>query len=122
MNRFLIHNVVVIAMCALPVLAGGDVETYGDGVTLTETIAINTQLASPDDHVGKVVRVGGVIVFPYSAMGREAAAEGVFEAIKLTPEQIEAPTKAEQNHAEGETCDKTGPKAEGAGAGFGEID
>jgi hypothetical protein len=148
MKRFLILNVVVLAMCSLPVLAAGDVETYGDGVTLTEGVAIDTLLASPDDYVGKVVRVDGVItavckkrgcwmqitdpesgngvrikvedgviVFPYTAMGREAAAEGVFEAIKLTPEQIEARTAAEHNHAEGETCDKTGPKGEGEGAG-----
>ncbi len=150
MKRFLILNVVVIAMCVLPVLAAGDVETYGDGVTLTEAVAIDTLLASPDDYVGKVVRVDGVItgvckkrgcwmqvtdpesgngvrikvedgviVFPYTSMGREAAAEGVFEAIKLTPEQIEARTAAEHNHAEGETCDKTGPKGEGEGAGAG---
>ncbi len=148
MKRFLILNVVVLAMFALPVLAGSDVETYGDGVTLTEAVSINTLLASPDDYVGKVVRVDGVItgvckkrgcwmqvtdpesgngvrikvedgviVFPYTAMGHEAAAEGVFEAVKLTPEQIEARAAAEHNHAEGETCDKTGPKGEGAGAG-----
>ena len=150
MKRFLILNVVVIAMCALPVLAGGDVETYGDGVTLTEAVAIDTLLDSPDDYAGKVVRVDGVItgvckkrgcwmqvtdpesgngvrikvedgviVFPYTSMGREAAAEGVFEAIKLTPEQIEERSAAEHNHADGETCDKSGPMGEGEGAGAG---
>ena len=59
----------------------------------------------------------GVIVFPYTSMGREAQAEGVFEAIKLSPEQIEAREQAAHNHQEGETCDKDGPKSEGAGAG-----
>jgi hypothetical protein len=148
MKRFLILNLVVFALCALPVFADGDVETFGEGVTLNEAIAIDTLLASPDDYVGKVVRVDGVItgvckmrgcwmqvtdpesgngvrikvedgviVFPYTSMGHEAAAEGVFEAIKLTPEQIEARTAAEHNHAEGETCDKSGPKSEGEGAG-----
>ncbi len=148
MKRFLILSVVVFAMFALPVLAGDDVETYGDGVTLTEAVAIETLLANPDEYVGKKVRVDGVItgvckkrgcwmqvtdadsgngvrikvedgviVFPYESMGHERSAEGVFEAIKLTPEQIEARTAAEHNHVEGETCDKTGPKGDGGGAG-----
>ena len=37
MKRFLILNVVVFALCALPVFADGDVETYGDGVTSFST-------------------------------------------------------------------------------------
>lgn len=148
MKRFLILSVTLCAMCALPALAGDATETYGDGVTLTEAVAIDALLANPDDFVGDKVRVDGVItavckkrgcwmqvtdaesgngvrikvedgviVFPYESMGREASAEGVFEAIKLTPEQIEARTAAAHNHAEGESCDKSGPDGEGDGAG-----
>ena len=36
-------------------------ETYGDGVTLTEAVAIDTLLANPDDYVGRKIRVDGVI-------------------------------------------------------------
>jgi len=148
MKRFLILNVVMCALVALPVLAGEDAEVFGDGVTLTDAVAIDTLLANPDNFVGKTVRVDGVItavckkrgcwmqmtdsesgngvrikvedgviVFPYESMGHEASAQGVFEAIKLTPEQIEARTAAAHNHAEGENCDKNGPKGEGNGAG-----
>lgn len=148
MKRFLILISMVCALVALPALAGETSATYGDGVTLTEAVAIDTLISNPDDYVGKTVRVDGVItavckkrgcwmqvtdsesgngvrikvedgviVFPYEAMGHEAAAEGVFEAIKLTPEQIEARTAAAHDHAEGEACDKSGPKGEGTGAG-----
>lgn len=148
MKRFLILNLMMIAAIGIPALAGDSAETYGDGVTLTEAVAIDTLIANPDDYVGKKVRVDGVItgvckmrgcwmqvtdpesgngvrikvddgviVFPYESMGHEASAEGVFEAVKLTPEQIKARAEAEHNHAEGETCDKTGPEGEGTGAG-----
>jgi hypothetical protein len=73
-----------------------------------------------DAESGKGVRIkveDGVIVFPYTSMGREAQAEGVFEAIKLTPEESEARTNAAHNHGEGEDCDKDGPKSPAAGAG-----
>jgi hypothetical protein len=73
-----------------------------------------------DAESGNGVRIkveDGVIVFPYTSMGREAQAEGIFEAIKLTPEQIEARTEAAHNHDQGATCDKDGPKSPAAGAG-----
>jgi len=148
MKRFLILNVMVCAVVALPLFAGEGSETYGDGITLTEAVSIDTLLTNPDEFVGQTVRVDGVItavckkrgcwmqmtdsesgngvrikvedgviVFPYESMGHEASAQGVFEAIKLTPEQIEARTAAAHNHAEGESCDKTGPKGKGEGAG-----
>ncbi len=147
MKRFLILSLVIFAAAAATATAAGT-ETYGEGVTLDDAVAIDTLVANPDDYVGKKVRVDGVItgvcqkrgcwmqvtdpesgngvrikvedgviVFPYTSMGREASAEGVFEAIKLTPEQIEARTAAEHDHAEGETCDKSGSKVEGTGAG-----
>ncbi len=146
MKRFLILSMALIAMAAAPVMAG-DSESFGDGVTLDEAVAIDVLLENPNDYVGRKVRVDGVItavckkrgcwmqvtdqesgngvrikvedgviVFPYTSMGRDAQAEGIFEAIKLTPEQIEARNAAAHNH-EGETCDKEGPEGPSAGAG-----
>jgi len=147
MKRFLILSFAVIAMAAAPVMAS-DSESYGDGVTLDEAVAIDVLLENPNDYVGRKVRVDGVItavckkrgcwmqvtdqesgngvrikvddgviVFPYTSMGHDAQAEGVFEAIKLTPEQIEARAEAAHNHEPGATCDKEGPKSSTAGAG-----
>jgi hypothetical protein len=147
MKRFLILSMAVIAMATAPLMAG-ETESYGDGVTLGEAVAIDTLLENPNDYVGRKVRVDGVItavckkrgcwmqvtnpesgngvrikvedgviVFPYTSMGHEAQAEGIFEAIKLTPEQIEARTAAEHKHTEGVTCDKDGPHAAEAGTG-----
>lgn len=119
--------------------------SYGEGVTITEPIAISTLLSAPDGYVGKRVRVDGVItavckmrgcwmqvtdpdtgqgvrvkvedgviVFPYESMGHRAAAEGVFEAIKLTPEQVAARADVAAAEASGdakppgEPCDKEG--------------
>jgi len=147
MKRFLILSMALIAMAAAPVMAG-DSESYGDGVTLDEAVAIDVLLENPNDYVGRKIRVDGVItavckkrgcwmqvtdqesgngvrikvddgviVFPYTSMGHNAQAEGVFEAIKLTPEQIEARAEAALNHEPGATCDKEGPKISTAGAG-----
>lgn len=80
-----------------------------------------------DADTGKGIRVkveDGVIVFPYTAMGHGASAEGVFEVIKLTPEQIaarkahmaqEAAEKAQATS--GESCDRTAGAAEREGTG-----
>jgi hypothetical protein len=76
------------------------------------------QVTDKDSGNGVRIKVeDGVIVFPYESMGHEAAAEGVFEAIKLTPEQIKARQAAAHGHAPGEDCDGEGPKGAGAGAG-----
>ena len=72
-----------------------------------------------DKETGNGVRIkveDGVIVFPYDSMGHEAAAEGVFEAHKLTPEQLEKAKAAAHNHEDGKTCDGEG-EGEGAVAG-----
>jgi len=139
MRRMLGVTLAIVFLATLPA-AAGEKELYGDGVTLDEAVPIETLLASPDDFVGKKVRVDGVItgvckkrgcwmqvtdpdtgngvrikvedgviVFPYTAMGKKASAEGVFEAITLTPEQSKARAAAQQaehKHAEGEGCDK----------------
>jgi hypothetical protein len=81
------------------------------------------QVTDPDTGDGVRIKVDdGVIVFPYTAMGKKASAEGVFDAITLTPEQVEARAAqqaAEHTHAEGESCDKADPKKDGSGAGAG---
>ncbi len=70
------------------------------------------QVTDPDTGQGVRIKVeDGVIVFPYDAMGKKVAAEGVFDAIVLTPEQIEA-RAAEHAHAEGESCDREGSARE----------
>lgn len=104
---------------ALAVLAPVDpacAETYGGGVTLTETTSISKILADPDTYVGHRVRIEGevtdvcprkgcwmeiaepegdrlriqveddAIVFPPTAKGKPAAAEGVVERISLDRE------------------------------------
>jgi hypothetical protein len=76
------------------------------------------QITDPESGDGVRIKVeDGVIVFPYTSMGHQAQAEGVFEAIKLSPEQIEARKQAAHNHAPGESCDKDEPKRDGSGAG-----
>jgi hypothetical protein len=62
-----------------------------------------------DPESGESVRIkveDGVIVFPYSAMGHEAAAEGVFTAIPVGGGDQGA-EQAKHEHAEGEPCDKS---------------
>lgn len=80
------------------------------------------QVTDPDTGQGVRVKVeDGVIVFPYESMGHRAAAEGVFEAIKLTPEQIAARAAAAEQaakaheHAPGESCEKPGSTESKAG-------
>ncbi len=139
----------VLALSVVATVIAGESTDYGTGVAIDTAIPVETLLASPDDYLGKAVRVDGVItgvckkrgcwmqitdsetgngvrikvddgviVFPYTAMGKKASAEGVFDAITLTPEQVEARAAqqvAEHDHAEGESCDKADPKEEGAG-------
>ena len=143
----------IIGWLAVLPAAAGEAEKYGEGVSIEEAVPVSALLSSPDDYLGKKVRVDGVItgvckkrgcwmqvtdpetgngvrikvedgviVFPYTAMGKKASAEGVFEAIALTPEQIEARRKAAEaghEHAEGESCDRAEPKKDGSGEGAG---
>jgi len=77
-----------------------------------------------DSDTGQGVRVkveDGVIVIPYESMGHRAAAEGTFEAVKLTPEQVAARAAAAKEAAAGaaaaagEPCEKAGEPAVKAG-------
>jgi hypothetical protein len=147
MKRLLILNVLICSMMAIPATAGdvetyGGGVTIEQAVAIDTLLAapkdyVGTkvrvegvitgvcqkrgcwmQVTNPETGSGVRIKVeDGVIVFPYTAMGREASAEGVFEAIKLTPEQVAARTAAEHGHAEGESCDKDGPKRDGSGPG-----
>ena len=83
------------------------------------------QVTDPDTGQGVRIKVeDGVIVFPYESMGHRAAAEGTFEAVKLTPEQVAARAEAAKKAAEdaaaaaaaaGEPCEKAGEPAVKAG-------
>ena len=81
------------------------------------------QVTDPDTGQGVRIKVeDGVIVFPYESMGHRAAAEGVFEAVKLTPEQVAARAAAAKEAAAGaaaaaagEPCEKAGEPAVKAG-------
>jgi hypothetical protein len=77
-----------------------------------------------DQETGQGIRIkveDGVIVFPMESMGHRAAAEGTFEAVKLTPEQVAARAEAAKKAAEdaaaaaGEPCEKAGEPAVKAG-------
>jgi hypothetical protein len=147
MKRFLILSLAVIAIAAPPALAGetgvyGDGVTLDEAVAI-DTLLENPndyvgrkvrvdgvitgvckkrgcwmQVTDPKSGNGVRIKVeDGVIVFPYTSMGHEAQAEGIFEAIKLTPEQIEARTAAEHDHDQGKSCDKEGPTGRAAGTG-----
>lgn len=109
--------------CLAVVLAGAVLTAeekgtkYGAGVALTTATPIAQLAASPDQFVGKTIRVDGtvtavcehqgcwmvlkdaasdatvrikvddgVIVFPMTAKGKKASAEGVFEKIDVKPE------------------------------------
>ena len=113
----------------------------GAGLTIDETLKISTLLADPNPYVGKKVRVegkvtevcqmagcwmeleesaqaririkvdDGVIVFPATAPGKTAVAEGVVESIPMTREKYVA-------HMEHEAEDR-GQKFDAAAIGDG---
>jgi len=144
MKRFLILSCVLFAMAATPVAAGETTSYGGgvtlDQAVEIDTLLSNPndyvgrkvrvdgvitgvckkrgcwmQITDPESGDGVRIKVeDGVIVFPYTSMGHEAQAEGIFEAIKLSPEQIEA---RKHNHEPGEACDKAEPMKDGSGAG-----
>ncbi len=80
------------------------------------------QVTNPDTGEGIRIKVeDGVIVFPYEAMGQPVSAEGIFEAVPLTPEQAAARSAQEQQqashtHPPGEPCDKGLPAKTGCDA------
>jgi hypothetical protein len=140
MKRFLILTLVLGAMAAAPVTAAestsyGEGVTLDEAVAIDDLLANPTdyvgrkvrvdgvitgvckkrgcwmQITDPESGTGVRIKVeDGVIVFPYTSMGREARAEGIFEAIKLTTEQIEARTAGAHGHEPGATCDRDEPK------------
>jgi hypothetical protein len=100
----------------LSAAAQAEQKTYGAGIQVAETTSVAKILADPDAYVGKKVRIegkvtdvcpmagcwmevdeagqmikvkvdDGVIVFPTTAKGQPAVAEGVVEAIPMTREK-----------------------------------
>jgi hypothetical protein len=148
--RRILAIALIIGLYAMLPAVGDDSTSYGEGVSIEKAVPMETLLASPDEYVGKKVRVDGVItgvcekrgcwmqltdsetgagvrikvddgviVFPYTAMGKKASAEGEFQVITLTPEQVEARAArqaaeaGEKAAAEGEGCDQAAPAKEG---------
>ncbi len=138
-----ISAAVGMVMIVAVAVVSAETASFGDGVSLTDPVAISTLLSDPDTYVGQKVRIDGVItgvckkrgcwmqvtdpetgqgvrikvddgvmVFPYESMGHKASAEGIFEAIELTPEQVSARAEnAGHSHAADGTCEKgTGAK------------
>jgi hypothetical protein len=80
------------------------------------------QVTNPDTGEGVRIKVeDGVIVFPYTSMGQPVSAEGIFEAVPLTPEQAAARASEEQqaashSHPAGEPCERGLPAKTGCDA------
>ncbi len=137
------RRVLCVALLALALAGSAQAaETYGEGVTLTETTPIARILADPEAYVGKKVRIegkvtdvcpmagcwmeiaapeggqlrirveDGVIVFPKTAPGKQASAEGVLERI---PMDKEAYTRwmAHLAHEQGKDFDESTVTGEG---------
>ena len=104
---------------ALAAAVQAQAQTYGAGVQVAEATPVARILADPDAYVGKKVRIegkvtdvcpmagcwmeldqegktikvkvdDGVIVFPTTAKGQPAVAEGVVESIPMTKEKYVA--------------------------------
>lgn len=133
-------GVAAVALAATIVSAEEKAGTkYGDGVAMTAATAIGDLAATPEQFVGKKVRVDGVveavcenmgcwmqlkdaasgktvrvkvddgvIVFPVSARGKRASAEGVFEKVDTA---ADAAHHAEMEKAEA-TAKPAAPKTE----------
>lgn len=112
-------------MMALGLAAGAaGAERYGKGLTLSQPTPVSTILASPEQYVGKTVQVrgkvtevctmmgcwmqvvdqkdgmrikvnDGEIVFPRTAVGQTATAEGVLKKLVLNKEQAVARARHE---------------------------
>jgi len=139
MKRILLS--LAFALLVLAPALRAEEKSYGAGVTLDETLKISTLLAEPDRYVGKKVRVEGMvtevckmagcwmeleesaeakirikvddgeIVFPATASGKKAVAEGVVESIPMTREKY----VAYMEHEAEETGKKFDPATLGDG-------
>ena len=114
-SRVLLSLVLLLPL-TLSTAVAAEQQSYGAGVQITETTSVAKILADPDAYVGKKVRIegkvtdvcpmagcwmemdeggktikvrvdDGVIVFPTTAKGQPAVAEGVVEAIPMTREK-----------------------------------
>jgi hypothetical protein len=136
MKRVLMTAAILAVSAGWLCAAAPEGAVYGEGVTLEESIEIQTLLGDPDPWLGKRVRVDGVvsavcqhrgcwmqikdpdserairikvedgvIVFPTSAIGKDAAAEGIFEAVPVkttasSPHHHHKHGEGEAHHAE----------------------
>ncbi|HLA78272.1 MAG TPA: DUF4920 domain-containing protein [Vicinamibacteria bacterium] len=116
---------------SFPLAEAADGTKYGSGVALSSPTPVSSLLAKPEAYLGKTVRVDGVItavcekrgcwmqitdtdkairikvedgviVFPLTAMGKRASAEGTLEAVHLSSEQAEAEAKRHAEEHKGE--------------------
>lgn len=136
-----VFPVLALTLLVLAPVLRAEETKYGAGVTLDETLKISSLLADPDRYVGKKVRVegtvtevcqmagcwmeleesaqakirikvdDGVIVFPATAPGKKAVAEGVVESIPMTREKYVAYMEHE--------AEETGKKFDAAAIGDG---
>jgi Domain of unknown function (DUF4920) len=120
MNASMKKIAVVLALALLAAVPTLRADDLGAALTLDETLPIPLLLAHPDQYVGKKVRVegtvtevcqmkgcwmeieegpeakirikveDGVIVFPATATGKKAIAEGVVESVPMTRESYVA--------------------------------
>ncbi len=132
MSRIFPIALIVVACVAAPAVAG---DSYGDGVSLSEAVAIPTLLGNPDDYLGKTVRVDGVITGVCKMRGcwmqvtdpdtgegvRIKVEDGVIVfpytamghrvsaegVFEAIPVEEPAAEGAAHQHAEGEACDKS---------------
>jgi hypothetical protein len=58
-----------LGLVALTAVRAEEGKTYGDGVTLTRAVPVATLLATPTAHVGKAIRVDGVVSKVCQSMG-----------------------------------------------------
>jgi hypothetical protein len=58
-----------LGLLAMTAVRAEDGKTFGDGVSLTRAVPVATLLATPAPHVGKAIRVDGVVSKVCQSMG-----------------------------------------------------
>ena len=79
----------ILILTLIPALALADeAKSFGEGVTLEESTPVSTILASPDDYVGKTVRIEGRIVGVCKKRGcwMELAGDEEFQSMRIKVE------------------------------------
>jgi len=135
-RAIIIASLVMFGFTAMAVAA--DMDRFGEGVTLEKATPVSDLLEHPDQYMGKMVRVDGivtgvckkrgcwiqisdedgkgvrikvedgVIVFPATSMGHRASAEGIFNGIPVAALEKKHEEHKGEKH---EACDGK-PKGE----------